>query len=189
MRVQITCERGRFVPYSGRTAKQPQEFLDTLAIRPVQARDYPSLLAINHAGHPGVYPLTHNDLAVLLTDCPYFCVAELDGRILGYIIGYTPYDQCDGDEFAWFQAHLSDFLYIDQIAVADSARRSHVGTYLYDHAEDYARHHQLTSVVCEVNLEPPNPASLNFHIKRGFAEIGVLRGADGRTVSLRQKHV
>jgi len=163
--------------------------LDALAIRPVHAHDFPSLLAINHAGHPGVYPITHNDLTALLTDCPYFCIVELDGRILGYIIGYTPLDQCDGEEFAWFQAHLSDFLYIDQIAVAASARRTHLGTCLYDHTEDYARHYRLTSVVCEVNLEPPNPVSLDFHTKRGFAEIGVLRVADGRTVSLQQKIV
>jgi hypothetical protein len=55
--------------------------------------------------------------------------------------------------------------------------------------EQFACARGLTHLVCEVNLDPPNPVSLNFHTKLGFVEVGVLVTQDGRTVSLRQKEL
>jgi predicted GNAT superfamily acetyltransferase len=160
-----------------------------MLIRPAQPSDFTTILDINVAGQPGVYPLIQPELTHLLTASPYFWIAELDWQIVGYIIAYTAQDPCEGDEFAWFQQHVSDFLYIDQIAVAPSARRVQVGSHLYRHVEQFACARGLTHLVCEVNLDPPNPVSLNFHTKLGFVEVGVLVTQDGRTVSLRQKEL
>src|SRR5258708_6395523 len=49
------------------------------------------------------------------------------------------------------------FSYIDQIAVAPQARRARIGAQLYAHAAGYARAHEIPVLVCEVNLDPPNP--------------------------------
>jgi hypothetical protein len=160
-----------------------------LTIRPAHQRDTSAILAINAAGLPGVYPLTPEEVADTLAASPYFTVAELDGQVAGYLIGYTEKDRCEGDEFAWFQAHLSRFLYIDQIAVSPEARRARIGAQLYTHAADHARAQAIPVLVCEVNLDPPNPVSLQFHAQIGFKEVDVLSVGDGRTVSLLQWEV
>jgi predicted GNAT superfamily acetyltransferase len=159
----------------------------TVTARPAGHADTAAIVAINGAGRPGVYPLTPEEVAATLGSASYVTVAELDGVVVGYVIGYTAADGCEGEEYAWFRARVPRFLYIDQVAVAPSARRAHVGMQLYAQAAAYARAHAIPALVCEVNLDPPNPASLQFHARLGFAEVGVLTVQDGRTVSLRQK--
>ena len=158
-----------------------------LVFRPARPDDIATIAAINTAGQPGVSPLTAEAVAYVLADAPYVTVAVLDGEVAGYMIGYMASDAYDGEEFAWFRARLPRFLYIDQIAVAPAARRAGVGAHLYAHAVSFAGAHMAASLVCEVNLEPPNPASLRFHARLGFREVGVLTVSDGRTVSLRQR--
>jgi len=45
------------------------------------------------------------------------------------------------------------------------------------------------SLSCEVNLDPPNPASMAFHMSYGFIQIGRMHTSDGRHVALLQKAV
>lgn len=161
--------------------------MSSLAIRSALPADIPAIVAINAAGRPRVYPLTPGTTAVTLATAPYVVVAELDGRVVGYMIGYTSDDVCEGDEFAWFQGRLPQFLYIDQIAVAPPARRVRVGARLYAHAASQARAHAIPALVCDINLDPPNPASLQFHARLGFQEVAVIMTRDGRTVSLQRK--
>jgi predicted GNAT superfamily acetyltransferase len=167
--------------------KGRNQALTAIDIRPAQQADIPSIIAINTAGRPGVYPLTPEMVAAALASASYFMVAELHGQVAGYLIGYTAQDSCEGDEFAWFQSHLPRFLYIDQVAVAPASRRSGIGAHLYAQAAANAQTLGLPALVCEVNLDPPNPASVQFHTRLGFQEVGVLTVADGRTVSLRLK--
>jgi predicted GNAT superfamily acetyltransferase len=163
--------------------------MPTLTIRQAELADTPAIVAINAAGRPGVYPLTPETVAETLTTASYFAVAELDGQVAGYLIGYTSQDSCEGEEFAWFQRHRPQFLYIDQVAVAPGARRAGVGAQLYVQAALHAGTLGIPALVCEVNLDPPNPASLQFHARLGFQEVGVLGVRDGRTVSLRHKEL
>jgi len=158
-----------------------------LTIRSALPADIPAIVDINTAGRPGVYPLTPETMAATLTAAPYVMVAELDGLVAGYMIGYTAGDVCEGDEFAWFQARMPPFLYIDQIAVAPHARRMRVGARLYAHAASHECAHAIPALVCDINLDPPNPASLRFHARLGFQEVAVITTHDGRTVSLQRK--
>ena len=161
--------------------------MSALVIRSAQPGDIPAIVTINAASQPGVSPLTGEAVADALVSAPYVTVAVLEGEIAGYMIGYMAGDPYDGEEFAWFQAHLPRFLYIDQIAVAPAIRGAGMGAQLYAHAIDHARANALQSLVCEVNLDPPNPGSLRFHARLGFDEVGTLAVSDGRTVSLRRR--
>lgn len=67
------------------------------------------------------------------------------------------------------------------------ARSRGVAAALYDDVENAARASATPTLVCEVNLEPDNPASHRFHHRRGFLEVGRLRAGDGRLVSLLEK--
>jgi predicted GNAT superfamily acetyltransferase len=161
--------------------------METLTIRPVRPDDFAQVLAINAEGYPGVTRLTLAELNLARELSPYFGVAEHEAQVIGYIITYRGEQEYDGDEFNWFKQNFSNFLYIDQIAIAASARRLRVGTQFYHHLEQVAQELGLTSLVCEVNLEPPNPISLNFHARQGFGEVGTMTTQDGRRVSLRRK--
>lgn len=161
----------------------------SLTFRPVQTRDFEAILAINAAGYPGVVRLAFDELATVLATAPFFYVAEVDAQVAGYVIAYTDQNSYDGDEFLWFQARYPNFLYIDQIAIASAVRQARVGSHFYQFIEQFARQQGLTSLVCEVNLEPLNPISLNFHAKNGFVEVGVMDTPDGRKVSLRRKEL
>jgi predicted GNAT superfamily acetyltransferase len=163
--------------------------VDALRIRPAQNQDFERILAINEAGHPGVSPLTLAELAATCAGGLHCHVAELDREVAGYVITYTDADVYDGEEFNWFKRSFARFLYIDQIAIARSARRAGVGSQIYHRLEQRAREQALTSLVCEVNLDPPNPVSLAFHTRQSFVEVETLATADGRTVSLRRKEL
>jgi predicted GNAT superfamily acetyltransferase len=158
-------------------------------MRPAEVQDFKRVIAINEAGQPGVAPLSPAELAAIRTDAPLFEVAELDRQLVGYVIAYLDTDVYDGEEFNWFKQHFTRFLYVDQIAVARSARRAGVGAQIYQLLEQRARSKGLTSLTCEVNLKPSNPVSLAFHSGQQFVEVGTLATSDGRTVSLRRKEL
>jgi predicted GNAT superfamily acetyltransferase len=89
-----------------------------------------------------------------------------------FLLAFAQSDAYDGGHFLWFRSRLDKFLYIDRVVVADEHRRCGLGRLLY--AEVFKRAVQLghTRVVCEVNLEPPNLVSDQFHAAQGFEEIG-----------------
>jgi predicted GNAT superfamily acetyltransferase len=163
--------------------------VDPLTIRPAQAAELAAILAINAQGRPGVSALTQAELDALVQEGPHLYVAMLGLSVVGYTIVYTDASAYDGEEFSWFKRRFAGFLYIDQIAIAESARRARVGTQIYRFLDQLARERELASIVCEVNLAPPNPASLAFHANNGFVEVGMMETGDGRRVSLRRKEL
>ena len=163
--------------------------MNNLLISPAQLTEIGTILQINQAAIPGVYPLNEYEISEIISVAPYFRVAKVNKEVVGYQIAYTSDHKYDGEEFSWFQKHLAQFMYIDQIAVAPSARRLQIGSRLYAEAEKFAHAHQFNRLACEVNLEPPNPASLRFHVGLGFQQLGILSVSDGRTVALLQKKI
>ena len=85
--------------------------------------------------------------------------------------------------FQWFRARYPRFVYIDRVIVAPSQRQKGWGRRFYTALFEAAAAAGHTVVACEVNAEPPNPASDAFHKALGFAEVGsaVLAGR-GKTV-------
>lgn len=160
--------------------------MNQATIRAARQQDSDAILAINAEGQPGVSALTRPDLASSFAAAQVWVVEGTAG-ITGYLIAYTPDVVYDGEEFAWFQRRYPSFLYIDQVAVARQQRGASFGFQLYQAAERLAREQHLFSLVCEVNLDPPNPVSLAFHQRNGFQEVGVLDTQDGRKVALLRK--
>ena len=74
--------------------------------------------------------------------------------------------------FHWFKGNRPSFVYIDRIIVAASARGQGIARLLYDDLFLAAQQAGHERVVCEVNIEPPNPASEAFHETMGFKEVG-----------------
>jgi predicted GNAT superfamily acetyltransferase len=86
----------------------------------------------------------------------------------------------DSPNFLWFRARLRRFLYVDRIVVAPHARGRGHASALYRELFDHAVRAGYERVVCEVNSDPPNPASDAFHAEHGFTEMGMSLRQDGK---------
>jgi predicted GNAT superfamily acetyltransferase len=78
----------------------------------------------------------------------------------------------DNPNFRWFSERYQEFAYVDRIVVGRAFQGMGLARRLYEHLFDLARQARLRRVVCEVNLDPPNPESDAFHERMGFAEVG-----------------
>lgn len=89
----------------------------------------------------------------------------------------APYDSTN---FLWFRARFEHFIYIDRIVVSQNARGRGYGRLFYEDLFKTATDAGHERVVCEVNKEPPNPASDAFHAALNFVEIGtgILSGGE-----------
>lgn len=79
----------------------------------------------------------------------------------------------DASRVAYFisKEHEIIFIYIDRVIVSAWARRLGVAAELYHHVEQVAKEKGV-AIGADVYAEPPNRASLKFHAKMGFEEIG-----------------
>lgn len=92
-----------------------------------------------------------------------------------------------GENFRWFAARYDRFDYLDRIIVHDDFRRQGLAGRVYDEVE--ARSSARVPVLTlEVNIEPPNEASLAFHAARGFEQVGE-RDVDDHRVGLLVKRL
>lgn len=96
----------------------------------------------------------------------------------GFVIVMAPGADYASPNYRWFEARLSGgtapggFRYVDRVAVAPAAQGGGVGRLLYEAVVADARTAGAAEVTCEVNLDPPNPASQAFHRHLGFVEVG-----------------
>lgn len=136
-------------------------------------------LALNAAVSEMTSPLDLLRLAQLLAAASAAPMALSEGRLAGFLIGFAPGADYDSPNFRWFRARLPRFAYVDRVVVAPDMRGQGIARRLY------ARFAALAGpvpLVCEVNVEPPNPASDAFHARLGFVEIGRGSPAPGKVV-------
>lgn len=84
--------------------------------------------------------------------------------------------------FLWWRERRERFLYVDRVVVAHEAQGRGLGRQLYARVMDDARVLGFDCVVCEINIDPPNPGSVAFHQALGFEPAGEQRLANGKTV-------
>ena len=109
-------------------------------------------------------------------------VAWRVGPARALLLAFDQSANYDSPNFLWFRARLPRFVYVDRVVVAAEARGRGLARDLYGALFDTAARAGHERVVCEVNSDPPNPASDAFHAALGFTEMGarVLHG--GKTV-------
>ncbi|WP_456820985.1 GNAT family N-acetyltransferase [Cellulomonas sp. URHB0016] len=141
-------------------------------LRAVAAGDVPALAALNDAAVPAVNGLGVDGLAAHVPACDLALVADGDDGPLGFLLALAPGAGYTSENYRWFAEHVPGSLYVDRVVVAPHAHGRGIGRMLYAAVDDRARELGLTTVTCEVNLEPPNPGSLAFHSRLGFAQVG-----------------
>jgi len=148
-------------------------------IRPLRETDLDWALALNAVLDVELSPLTPQGLADIVDAAFYARLAEPQR---GLLIAFDQDADYRSRNFLWFKARLSRFVYVDRIAVAEAARGYGIARRLYDDLFAAVRAAGHDRIVCEVNVDPPNPASDALHARFGFAEIGRAELTGGKVV-------
>jgi len=102
------------------------------------------------------------------------------GNLEAFLLAFDHTADYDSPNFVWFRARFARFVYVDRIVVALPARGRGHARRLYEDLFEQAARAGHERVVCEVNLNPPNPVSDAFHAAMGFTEVGIASVHDGR---------
>ncbi|WP_144187001.1 GNAT family N-acetyltransferase [Elioraea rosea] len=127
------------------------------------------MLALNAAHEVETGPLDRAALEAGLARVFHAAVAESRS---GFLLAYGPGARLASPNFRWFADRMNDFVYVDRVIVDAASRGRGVARALYKDVADAARRAGYRAVVAEVNIEPPNPGSLAFHDREGFATVG-----------------
>ncbi len=139
-----------------------------------------NLLTLNNAHAVETGPLTSDELTEML-DTAFHSAVEGAGHD-GLLIAFDQNAPYDSPNFLWFKQRYDAFVYVDRIIVADHARGRGLARRFYEDLFEAALTKGHTRIVCEVNLDPPNPGSLSFHAALGFEAVGAAVLANGKTV-------
>lgn len=112
-------------------------------------------------------------------------VAVIAGKVVAFLIAIRDGAGYANDNFDWFSAHYTTFVYVDRIVVDAATSGLGIGRRLYNDLFARSLAGGISIAACEYNIEPANPASKAFHDRFGFAEVGRQRVAGGsKLVSL-----
>lgn len=152
--------------------------MSTPVIRPIGDDDVAWILALNAANEIATSPLDAPTLRLMLGDAAY---AGAIGRE-GFLIAFDQTSAYKSVNYQWFRVGYVQFIYVDRIIVDAAARKGGLARALYEDMFSVARRAGHGTVACEVNIDPPNPASDAFHARLGFVEAGKATLPNGKTV-------
>ncbi|MEM1145615.1 MAG: GNAT family N-acetyltransferase [Pseudomonadota bacterium] len=163
---------------------------DEVVIREIGVGDYPDVLALNSVEQHFTSEIDGNRLDELIRWSAHHRVACSGRTVFGFILAMGQSSAYDGVNFRWFADRYPSFLYVDRIVVARESKGRGIGAALYRDLFAQAAKMGVPVITCEINVEPPNPASLAFHERFGFREVGRASSGNGlKQVSYQQAHV
>ena len=163
----------------------------TVVIRKAEEKDYPFILRVNEENVEVLAPMSAERLGQFAEFSELFLIAEVDGQPAAFLIalreGVSFYDS---ENYLWFSQNYQQFLYVDRIVVDAPYRGYNIGRKLYQTVFDHARATGIPFVTAEIDIEPYNESSLNFHKTMGFREVGVQSVRNNSIkVSLQEAHI
>ena len=122
------------------------------------------------------------------------CILK-NNEVVGYVVCFQDNEntinymhEIKHKNFNEIENRVSNFLYIDRVAVDDEHRKNKLGTSLYENTLDFAKKNFINNLTAEINLLPSiNTPSFNFHKNFGFIEIDSVKYAEDYEVSLQKK--
>ena len=156
-------------------------------VRDIRSEDIETIHRINRANTPEVGDVSVERLSWLVDESDLALAIDVDEELAGFCLVLGPGSAYDSVNYRWFAERFPTAMYLDRIAIDSAFRRQGLASRLYDHVERAVAATPARSLALEVNVEPPNPGSLAFHERRGYAEVGRQTTPYGATVSLRLK--
>ena len=129
-----------------------------------------SFYKINQQQVPKVGSVSLEEFIKLIniSDISYGIVKK--GICLGFVICLRENTRYHSINYKFFQKRHKKFFYIDRIAVINEYQSTGIGSTLYNKLLSL-RDSCNIPICAEVNIDPPNEISINFHKKHGFSEI------------------
>jgi uncharacterized protein len=146
-----------------------------------------NILALSALHEVETSSLTRDSLSHMLSEA-FHSASAGDGRD-GYLIAFDQDSDYNSVNFHWCKERYPRFVYIDRVVVAAAARGQGVARTFYTDLFDHARAAGHTIILCEINLDPPNPGSVAFHSALGFVEVGQAQLGDNKRVSYQAFHL
>lgn len=133
---------------------------------------FQSIYDLNQANTPEVGSLESiQHLKQLIEFSSYNLLVLKEDEIVGYIICMREGSAYGSENYKFFTQRLKKFLYVDRVAINEQHRRAGLGQAIYEDIFAQAISDSLP-IALEVNTQPVNQPSLNFHEKMGFDRIG-----------------
>ena len=151
-----------------------------MRLRPITTADHAEVLALNERNVAVLAPMDEARLVHLVALADRACVIDVEGSFAGFVITFAAGSAYDGENFGWFSERYEDFGYLDRVVIHEDFRRLGLGSLAYDELESSCGRPLFA---LEVNIDPPNAASLAFHHGRGYTEVG-RRLSGGHLVSM-----
>lgn len=126
-------------------------------------------LALNNAHATELSWQDENSFAHLLKEAFH---ARWSPDQTAFLIAFDERANYSSENFRWFQRHFKRFVYVDRVVVSPAHRGKGLAKMLYADLFAAVRTAGQSRVVCEINFDPPNPASDAFHAALGFVEVG-----------------
>jgi uncharacterized protein len=133
---------------------------------------FADILALNEGSVHFLSPLSAQRLEHLHQQAAYHKLVLEGERVAAFLLAFAPGSSYDSINYQWFEARLTRFLYIDRVVVSPDFRGRGLASRLYQDLFEYARQRGMSQVVCEFDIDPPNPASEAFHRRFGFSQLG-----------------
>lgn len=141
-------------------------------IRDATENDFDTILTLNREWEHFLSPMDAGRLAQLHALSAWHRVAEQEGRVTAFLMAFADGTAYDSSNYRWFDGRYENFLYVDRVVVAGDCQGRGLGARLYDDLIAHGRRAGRQALVCEYDIEPPNPVSRVFHERFGFREIG-----------------
>jgi uncharacterized protein len=138
-------------------------------IRAMQESDFDWVLAISAENE---VETSHLDVLSLRSMAADVFVADIVEPEAGYLLVFDEHAAYKSVNYLWFRERYRRFVYVDRIVISAAARGLGLARAFYQNLFAKARTAGHDLVCCEVNLDPPNPASDAFHARLGFSEVG-----------------
>lgn len=135
---------------------------------PIGAEDHTALLGLNNAHAAELSLLDAASFSHLVEQA--FLARRIGDDAL--LISFDQTADYPSPNYLWFRARLPRFVYVDRVVVAERARGRGHARRLYATLFAAAMSAGHDVVACEVNSDPPNPASDAFHAALGFTTVG-----------------
>ena len=133
---------------------------------------FQSIYDLNQANTPEVGSLESiQHLKQLIEFSSYNLLVLKEDEIVGYIICMREGSAYGSENYKFFTQRLKKFLYVDRVAIDEHYRRAGLGQAIYENIFSQASNDSLP-IALEVNTQPVNQPSLNFHEKMGFDQVG-----------------
>jgi predicted GNAT superfamily acetyltransferase len=150
----------------------PKYKLHTFSDETYNEAQLQSIYDLNQANTPEVGSLKSiNHLKKLIELSAYNLLVLDDDEIVGFIICMREGSVYRSENYKFFVQKLKKFLYVDRVAIDEQYRRAGLGQAIYENIFIHAAKNDLP-IALEVNTQPVNQPSLNFHEKMGFDKVG-----------------